>query len=62
MAYYRFTESILNGRTIDVFNDGKMMRDFTYIDDIIEGVLGVIDRVPIPQERADTNSRALRYI
>lgn len=58
MAYYRFTESILNGRTIDVFNDGKMMRDFTYIDDIIEGVLGVIDRVPIPQERADTNSRA----
>lgn len=58
MAYYRFTESILNGRTIDVFNDGKMMRDFTYIDDIIEGVLGVIDRVPIPQERGDTNSIA----
>ena len=58
MAYYRFTESILNGRAIDVFNDGKMMRDFTYIDDIIEGVLGVVDRVPIPQERADTNSTA----
>lgn len=58
MAYYRFTESILNGRAIDLFNDGKMMRDFTYIDDIIEGVLGVIDRVPVPQERGDTNARA----
>ncbi|MCU0849252.1 MAG: NAD-dependent epimerase [Spirochaetes bacterium] len=48
MAYFKFTESILNGRPIDVYNNGEMMRDFTYISDIIEGVTRVIDRVPSP--------------
>jgi UDP-glucuronate 4-epimerase len=48
MAYYSFTEAILQGRPIDVFNHGDMKRDFTYIDDIVEGVVRVLDRVPAP--------------
>ena len=39
-----FTSAILEGRAIDVFNEGKMMRDFTYIDDIVEGVVRVLDK------------------
>ncbi|NCN44708.1 MAG: NAD-dependent epimerase [Thiomicrospira sp.] len=46
MAYFSFTKKILNGETIDVFNNGDMQRDFTYIDDIVEGVIRVMDRIP----------------
>ncbi|CAB1367436.1 NAD-dependent epimerase [Denitratisoma oestradiolicum] len=46
MAYFGFTKAILEGRTIDVYNDGKMQRDFTYIDDIVEGVLRIADQPP----------------
>ncbi len=45
MALFLFTDAILNGRPIDVFNYGKMRRDFTYIDDIVEGVVRVTDHV-----------------
>ena len=48
MALYLFTKAILAGRPIDVFNHGKMRRDFTYIDDVVEGVVRVIDRIPQP--------------
>ena len=53
MAYFSFTKSILEGATIDVFNFGNMKRDFTYIDDIIEGVVRVMDRVPQPNPNWD---------
>ncbi len=46
MALFLFTRAILEGRPIDVFNHGKMQRDFTYIDDIVEGVIRVCDRPP----------------
>ena len=46
MAYFLFTRAILEGRPISVFNYGRMQRDFTYIDDIVEGVVRVMDRVP----------------
>jgi len=46
MAIFSFTKAILEGKPIDVFNHGKMQRDFTYIDDIVEGVLMVADRPP----------------
>jgi UDP-glucuronate 4-epimerase len=46
MAPWLFTEAILKGETIKVFNHGKMQRDFTYIDDIVEGVLRVMEHVP----------------
>lgn len=44
MALFLFTRAILEGRPIDVFNYGQMQRDFTYVDDIVEGVLRVTDR------------------
>src|SRR5580658_6091262 len=48
MAYFLFTRSILEGKPIDVYNDGKMKRDFTYIDDVVEGVLRVLPRPAKP--------------
>jgi UDP-glucuronate 4-epimerase len=44
MALFLFTRAILEGRAIDVFNEGRMQRDFTYIDDIVEGVVRVLDK------------------
>ena len=46
MAYYIFTKAILAGRPIPVFNSGDMFRDFTYVDDIVEGVIRLIDHTP----------------
>ena len=48
MALFLFTRKILAGEPIDVFNYGRHRRDFTYIDDIVEGVIRVLDRVPAP--------------
>ncbi len=48
MALFLFTKAILEGRPIDLFNNGDMIRDFTYIDDIAEGVLRTLDRPPKP--------------
>ena len=50
MAYFGFTKSILAGKTIDIYNHGKMQRDFTYIDDIVEGVVRIAMKVPEPVE------------
>ena len=50
MAYFSFTKAILEGKTINVFNHGKMPRDFTYIDDIVEGVVRIAMKVPEPVE------------
>ncbi|MCJ8293078.1 MAG: NAD-dependent epimerase [Colwellia sp.] len=47
MAPYLFTDAILNDREIKVFNHGKMKRDFTYIDDIVEGIIRIQDVVPL---------------
>jgi UDP-glucuronate 4-epimerase len=43
MAYFGFTEKILAGQPIEVFGEGRMARDFTYIDDIVDGIMGVVD-------------------
>lgn len=48
MALFKFTEAILAGRAIDVYNHGKMQRDFTYIDDIVEGVIRTADQAAAP--------------
>ncbi|MCW5610971.1 MAG: NAD-dependent epimerase [Rubrivivax sp.] len=55
MALFLFTKAILEGRPIDVFNHGRMQRDFTYVDDIVEGVIRVTDRIaaPDPAYRAE---------
>ena len=56
MALFIFTRAILNGEPIDVFNEGRMQRDFTYIDDIVEGVIRVAGRVAVanPAWNGDT--------
>jgi UDP-glucuronate 4-epimerase len=46
MAIFKFTKSILEGKPIDVYNNGKMKRDFTYIDDIVNGIIKIIDHRP----------------
>jgi len=53
MALFLFTKAILEGRPIDVFNHGKMKRDFTYIDDIVEGVIRVLDNTSRPNPAWD---------
>jgi UDP-glucuronate 4-epimerase len=55
MAVFKFTDAILHGRPIDVYNHGRMRRDFTYIDDIAEGVLRVADRIPQPLAESDVS-------
>ncbi|EPR44011.1 NAD-dependent epimerase/dehydratase [Desulfovibrio sp. X2] len=51
MALFLFTKGILEGKPINVFNHGKMKRDFTYIDDIVEGVVRVMVKVPEPNPK-----------
>ena len=58
MAYFSFTKKILAGEQIDVYNNGEMQRDFTYIDDIVEGIVRVIDKVPVPQQSIATTATA----
>jgi UDP-glucuronate 4-epimerase len=50
MALFLFTDAILKGRPIQVFNNGRMQRDFTYIDDIVEGVVRVMGHLPEPDQ------------
>jgi UDP-glucuronate 4-epimerase len=50
MAYYKFTAAVLNGRPIEVYGDGLLSRDFTYIDDIVAGILAAMDRPPARTE------------
>ena len=64
MALWLFTEAILEGRPINVFNHGKMRRDFTYVDDIVEGVIRVSDNVPtanIEKDPLDDSTTAAPY-
>jgi UDP-glucuronate 4-epimerase len=52
MALFHFTQRILTGQPIEVFNHGHHKRDFTYVDDIVEGVIRVLDRVPTAEPAA----------
>jgi UDP-glucuronate 4-epimerase len=54
MALFLFTKAILEGKPVIVFNNGDMVRDFTYVDDIVEGVVRVIDNPPTANESWDT--------
>lgn len=66
MAYFSFTRDILAGKTIKIFNNGKMKRDFTYVDDIVEGIIRLVDRKPEPDlswsgERPDPSTSYAPY-
>ncbi len=54
MAMFKFTKAILDGAAIDVYNHGDMSRDFTYIDDIVEGVVRILDVVPTRSQGQNT--------
>lgn len=58
MAMFLFTKRIIGGQPIKVFNEGRMMRDFTYIDDVVEGILRVADRVPAKSDTVGDPSRS----
>ena len=51
MALFKFTKSILSGETIDVYNEGKMIRDFTYIDDIVENIFRTMKLPPVSNKK-----------
>jgi len=55
MALFLFTKAILEGRPIDVYNHGRMQRDFTYVDDIVEGVVRASDRIAEPDAAYDAD-------
>ena len=55
MAYFKFVRAILAGQTIEVYNNGQMARDFTYIDDIVEGILRVMTCPPSQEETGDAD-------
>jgi UDP-glucuronate 4-epimerase len=60
MALFKFVDSILNGRPIEIYGEGRMSRDFTYIDDLVEGIVRLMDVVPSEDNRVeeiDTLSR-----
>ena len=50
MAYFKFAKKIMSGEPIQIYNNGDMMRDFTYIDDIITGVINILPNSPMPDE------------
>ena len=54
MALFKFVKNILAGEKITIFNDGNHMRDFTYIDDIVDGVLKINDKPALPDSNWDT--------
>jgi UDP-glucuronate 4-epimerase len=61
MAYFKFVDAIANDRPIQVFNHGKMKRDFTYIDDVVEGIFRLVKRFPGAQDQSDTSSGETLY-
>lgn len=66
MAAFLFTKAILEGRSIDVYNNGEMQRDFTYIDDIVDGILRTLNHPPqtageCPDVASGSGNRAVPY-
>lgn len=53
MAYFGFSDRIMEGKAIKIFNQGDMYRDFTYIDDIVEGMIRMLNNPPVPNEEGD---------
>jgi UDP-glucuronate 4-epimerase len=59
MAYFLFTQAILAGKPIKVFNEGRMQRDFTYVDDAVEGIVRVLALPPAPEDGREAPHRVL---
>ncbi len=64
MGYFKFTDAIVRGKPIEIYNHGRMQRDFTYIDDVVEGIMRVLERPPkcsVLQESAGAVLSNARY-
>ena len=59
MAYFKFVDAIAHGKPIDVYNHGQMQRDFTYIDDVVEGIVRVMNRPQVKVSSADMEEKGL---
>lgn len=59
MAYFKFVDAIAKGKPIDVYNHGQMKRDFTYIDDVIEGIIRVMERPHVKVTQAEADAKGL---
>ncbi len=59
MALFLFTKAIIEGKPIDVFNHGNMQRDFTYIDDIVEGIIKVLENIPTGKDKISQPSESV---
>ncbi|MBP7902073.1 MAG: NAD-dependent epimerase [Spirochaetes bacterium] len=61
MAYFKFTDKIIKGDEIEVYNNGDMMRDFTFVDDIVSGIMSVADHIPQPGYSPESGARHIVY-
>ena len=59
MAYFKFTKNILEGKKINIYNNGKMYRDYTYIDDVIDGIYKLLNKVPKLKEKMSFKNDSL---
>ena len=59
MALFKFTKGIINGEPIDIYNNGEMYRDFTYIDDIVKGIISLTSVPPKEEKNIDKNDSYL---
>ncbi|SEN65397.1 UDP-glucuronate 4-epimerase [Sphingomonas gellani] len=62
MAYFSFTQKIMRGEAIEVFGEGRMARDFTYIDDIVDGIVGALDHPPAINDGAAAKAALHRVL
>ena len=58
MAYFKFTKAILSGQSIDVYNNGEVKRDFTFIDDVVEGVMRLLEKPPARVRSDESHAQA----
>ena len=61
MAYFKFTDKIVNGQEIEVYNNGDMLRDFTFVDDIVSGIISVASHIPQPGYSSESGARHIVY-
>ena len=61
MAYFKFTDKIVKGDEIEVYNNGDMLRDFTFVDDIVSGIISVANHIPQPGYSSESGARHIVY-
>ena len=62
MAYFKFTKKILEGKKIDIYNKGKMYRDYTYIDDIVDGIYKLLNKIPSLNKKKKYKNDSISHV